>query len=70
MVIPSRHGGKPKATESYLEGGVSAVGEAAEAEWAPTETCLENGAGNLHLLPAPALLPPAQRHLEDTAERE
>lgn len=56
--------------KSYLEGAVSAVGEVAEAYWAPTETCLESGGANPQLLPAPALTPPGQHHLEGMAEGE
>lgn len=59
-----------KQAESYLEGGVSVEGEVAEADWEPTETCLESGGGSPQLLPAPALTPPGQHHLEDTAGRE
>ena len=59
-----------KQAESYLEGGVSVVGEVAEADWEPTETCLESGGGSPQLLPAPALTPPGRHHLEDTAGRE
>lgn len=59
-----------KRAKSYLEGGVSVVGEVAEAYWEPTETYLENGDGNPQLLPAPALAPPGQHHLEDMVERE
>ena len=56
-----------KQAESYLEGGVSAEGEVAEADWEPTETCLESGGGSPQLLPAPALTPPGRHHLEDMA---
>lgn len=66
----SQQAWKPQAAKSYLEGGVSAVGEAAEAYWGPTETYLENGGGCPQLLAAPALTPPGRHHLEDMAERE
>ena len=46
------------------------VCEVAEADWEPTETCLESGGGSPQLLPAPALTPPGRHHLEDTAGRE
>lgn len=59
-----------KQAESYLEGGVSAVGEVAEAYWEPTETYLESGGGGPRRLPAPALAPPGQHHLQGTAGGE
>lgn len=59
-----------KQAKSYLEGGVSAVGEVPEAYWEPTETDLESGGGSPQLLPAPALTPPGQHHLKDMAGRE
>ena len=59
-----------KQAKSYLEGGVSAVGEVAEACWEPTETGLESGGGSPQLLRAPALSRAGQHHLEDMAGRE
>lgn len=53
--------------KSYLEGGVSVVGEVAEAYWGRTGTCSENGGENPRQLPAPALTSPGQRRLEDMA---
>lgn len=53
--------------ESYLEGGVSVVGEVAEAYWGRTGTCSENGVENPQQRPAPALTSPGQRRLEDMA---
>lgn len=53
--------------KSYLEGGVSVVGEVAEAYWGRTGTCSENGGENPQQLPGPALTSPGQRRLEDMA---
>jgi hypothetical protein len=65
LVIPSRRCGKLRVSKSYLEGGVSVVGEVAEAYWGRTGTCSENGGENSQQLPAPALRSPGERRLKD-----
>lgn len=66
VTVPCKpRGSCRRVSESYLEGGVSAVGAVAGAYWGPTETCSENGGGGPPQLPAPALALPGLRHLQD-----